>query len=261
MSPVYSSDSAPTTINNSDNLDSFGRFTRADLEFEFRTSSLTSDIGYAKVAITMSLAFLPLLLNDYLFHGSSQVFWLLALLRTVAFLISIGALLMVGRASVRTFDAIIILWSSSAVILELFVVAARPPGFFGAIASTSFIITILFLLVPQPLIRQLLLAGALSVGHLILSLWIYPITDPVVWNTFLLIIFASNGVGFFSSRATQISKRNQFILGKELAASEKHYRTLVQAEPRNGLDDAGGRDGRLCQSIESAGQFVSPDKS
>jgi PAS domain S-box-containing protein len=232
MSQIYFSDSAPTSIKktyDANDLDGFGKFTDPEVETEFRAISLSSDVVSARIVIGTSLAFLPVLFNDFLFHGWSPIFWTLAALRLGVFLISLTALVAVARVSVKMFDTLVIAWSVSAVVLELFVVVARPPGFFGVIATTSFIISVLFLLVPQPLIRQLLLAGVLSIGHMILSLWIYPITDPVVFNTFLLVICASNAVGYFSSRAMQISKRRQFVLGKELAASEKHYRTLVQA--------------------------------
>lgn len=234
MSQIYFSDSAPTSNvepNDSQKLDSFGRFADRELEAEFRAFSLSSDVIYARIVIAMSLAFLPLIFNDFLFHGWSPLFWILAATRIVVFLISLAALVVVGRGSVKSFDSVVVLWAASAVTLEIFVVTARPPGFFGVIATTSFIISVLYLLVPQPLVRQLLLAGGLSLGHMIVSLGIYPITDPVVFNTFLLVVCASNAVGYFSSRAMQISKRRQFILGKELAASEKHYRTLVHASP------------------------------
>ncbi len=228
MSKVYFGEPGSTyVVGRQSVFDTFGRFLSTEKEADFHDFTFVTSVQNIRLVIIVSFAFLVLAINDYLLHGFDNTFVALVLVRLAVVLLSLVVFFLVGRASVKNLHRLIWLWGVLVISLELLVVLDRPPGFFGVVTTTSFLILIFYLVVPQDLRSQLMLACLLSFGHVAISVWIEPIQDNVVRNTFLFQIVMANAIGFFLSKSIQISKRQEFLTRQALTASESHYRTLV----------------------------------
>lgn len=208
---------------------SWGVFRSEEIEREYRSSALKVDSYYARLAIAVSLLTLPFIVNDYLLHKGTNAFFGLLAVRALTLAGSLTAWFIVARVSRPRFDRILLIWILAVAVVSIYVVAHRPPGFTGVLLTDVFIVLLIYLLLPLPPTHQLIAAGALSLGHVVFSLWIDPIVDPVLRNTLVFVFVTANAVGFYSSRKTSILRRTQFALRKSIASSEMHYRSLVDA--------------------------------
>ncbi len=202
----------------------FGAFNSPLWEKEFRIQELPDNIKLVRIFVGIVVAaYMAFLWNAYRFLALSPMFeWMLAL-RGAVILISVAAVLMVRPSmSTRKFEWIVLAFTMAMKAIMLVIISTRPANFVGYTIVTVLSVLLTYWIVPLPLIWRAVSSWFLTLGVMIIGLWVDPWPDESTGIAITLGLILANVIGGEMCRQQQISKRKQFLalwLQQELSAS------------------------------------------
>ena len=197
---------------------------------------LQADINQAKIGILLfTIPFGALVFNDYWFLGLSWGFCGLAALR---FSLLLGCvLLFINLPKVkdyRKYDRIVTLGALGLMIGGGILNATRPQHFLVQVIIASISVFVLYLVIPNRFLNQLLLSLTITIGEVLILVLILRVSDVPTLFSILLCLGFANIVGALSSwqlHAYRQKSFQDFVKREELQDTleqhTKHLEVLV----------------------------------
>ena len=168
-------------------------------ENDYRQTSLPTDVKQARIGILLILVpILVYIFSDYQFFGNSLEFYALAILR--ASLAIYGWFLLSSLARVadrRSFDRSVTAWLAVAIAVNLAINLTRPENYVVHVIVVAVFVFIIYLLIPNRFVNQVVLASVLTVGEFLLIVFVsrpaIQILVPVLFGLIFICFIAFTG--------------------------------------------------------------------
>jgi hypothetical protein len=221
-----------------DAISFWGTFASSDTEEAYRVWQLRDDTRRIRFTIGVTIpTLLVFLVTDYHFFGATaQFYWLVCarLFFTVASLLVM--LRLDGDFDPLQLNRLVLGWDIMAAILVVYIASTRPANFTQHAVINVLTILLTYVLIPLPVLLQIIPAGIVSLGLIFLGIFIQPWPDePVVLNVLMSILIA-NFIGAETSRELNRWKRRQFLaLARETDLRKSLEHALAEIKTLRGI--------------------------
>lgn len=150
-------------------LDGLGAFASATLEADYRAGERVHDVRIARaVAVLGVVVNIPFGVVDYVFQHGSSLFAVLVAARIGIAATSLLVLTRIGSLTApRARDRLLLAWGAVIAVASVAIVASRPPGFGGPLATGMILIAGFALIVPASFRHQLTAVAGLVVSFIV----------------------------------------------------------------------------------------------
>jgi hypothetical protein len=221
-----------------DELTYWGIFSAADTEAAYRNWVQRDDTRRIRFTISITIpTLLIFLVTDYHFFGNSAHFYWLVGARLFFAIASLAVMLRLDRdLEAPQLDRLVLGWDIMAAILVVYIASTRPASFTQHAVINVLTILLTYVLVPLPVLLQAIPAGILSLGLLVLGVFVQPWPDePVALNVVMSILIA-NVIGVITSRELNRWKRRQFrALSRETDLRKNLEHALAELKTLRGI--------------------------
>lgn len=208
-----------------------------DQEVSCREFYFQKDIRQVRLGILLFAV--PLILfafNDLQLLGLSTEFYGVIALRLGLLFFTIFEVVQIGKVkSFRKYDQSITVYSLILLIFSGIINATRPQNFIVHILITIIAVFVVYLLTPNRLANQILIASTATIGEAVIILWFQqPSSMPYLFTIFFGLLL-TNVIAVFGSWQLQTYRRKSFIdltknfeLQRELEKHSKNLEEIVE---------------------------------
>ncbi|MCP4219419.1 MAG: hypothetical protein GY765_32590 [bacterium] len=175
--------------------------------------------------------------SDHILFGFKPEFYTLLVVRGAYLLFSIILLALVPRIKkTQTVDITTLAWWTSLIALVFYVNSTRPPEYIQHSVIDILIVFIIYLLVSNRLILQVIPALLFSIGNILFIATTKTDMSTMAFNVLWVSHLIGNMLGIFVSRRLNISHRFQFdMLQEETQLREKLEKSLSEVKTLRGI--------------------------
>lgn len=241
------------TTQNSDRVGYSGVFESIELESQYRHSQIRHDSAISQVFVAVNaLSCLVFISSDYdLFGTTPRFFWLLGARAAVILVSTITLARLRGEPTPGHLDRTVFVWGMVIALIDVYVTSTRPSDYIGHVIVNVGIVLLLYGFLSLPLTIQAAPALLMSLGNILLFVWLNPPTDSKTGTAAVFAFVVVNILGGETSRRMHRWRREQFgaylretELRRALERAMAEIRTLrgiipICAHCKRVRDDAG----------------------
>ncbi len=190
-------------------------------EVSFHQYNLPNDVRQASIGVLLIMVLVAsFIFNDYQSFGATQEFIWLAIYRIGLIIYSILQIIFMSRLKdYRTYHLSIGIWAMVFVASNLLVDFTRQDSLFVHISVVAIAVFLLYLVIPNKYVTQIVLATAASVGEVLIIVSIFQPSVEMLF-TILIVIGMANIIAASSSMQLHAYRRRVFLNVSELSQSE-----------------------------------------
>ncbi len=216
----------------------WGRFADPETEDAYRNWQIRDDIRRIRFTIGFTIGiFLVFIVTDYYFFGTSASYYWLVGMRV---LFDLGSLFVLLRLNddiePRQLDRMVLGWDVTAALLVVYIASTRPASFTNHAVINVLTILLIYVLIPLPMWLQIIPASIVSLGLIVLGIFVNPWPDQPVALNVLMGISIANALGAIVSRELHRWKRRQFLaLSYEIETRQNLEQALAEIKTLRGI--------------------------
>lgn len=210
-------------VDHADHLNRSATFANSERESAYRAHFANADRRTARAVVLVTLVGAVVFISsDYRLFGTGSEFYALLAARAAVIAVTVVTwFLLLRPLSPRAYDRLLTAWGAAAVAQILFVTSTRPPTYAGHAVVNLSVVLLTYTIVPLPLIRQVAIAGSLSVGCAALAAGDGIGATAVAWS-----FLGANVLGVFVSQRLHRQGREMFAARGRLEQTLAEVRTL-----------------------------------
>ena len=216
----------------------WGRFVAPDTEDAYRNWQIRDDTRRVRFTIGFTIAiFVIFIATDYYFFGTSASYYWLVGMRV---LYDLGSLFVMLRLNddiePRQLDRLVLGWDVTTALLVVYIASTRPASFTNHAVINVLTILLIYVIIPLPMWLQFIPACIVSIGLIVLGIYVNPWPDQPVALNVLMGIFIANVLGAVVSRELHVWKRRQFLtLSHEIETRLSLEQALAEIKTLRGI--------------------------
>lgn len=216
----------------------WGRFVAPDTEDAYRNWQIRDDTRRIRLTIGFTIPVLVVfIVTDYYFFGpSASYFWLVGM-RVLFAVASLFVMLRLhDNIEPWQLDRLVFGWDTTAALLVVYIASTRPATYTNHAVINVLTILLIYVIIPLPMWLQIIPAGIISLGLIILGIYVNPWPDQPVTLTVLMGILVANVLGAVVSRELHVWKRRQFLtLSHEIETRLSLEQALAEIKTLRGI--------------------------
>jgi hypothetical protein len=225
-------------VQSNDAIRFWGTFADTDTEEAYRNWQQGDDTRRIRFTIGVTIpTLLVFIITDHHFFGTTApYYWLLG----VRLIFAVASLLVMlrlhGDLELPQFTHLVLGWDIMTALLVVYIASTRPANFTQHAVINVLCILLTYVLIPLPVLLQVIPAGLLSLGLVFLGIFINPWPDEPVALNVLMSILIANALGAETSRQLNRWKRRQYLaLARETDLRKNLEHALAEIKTLRGI--------------------------